>query len=346
MAVVTYKCPNCDGELLFNPAEQKFKCEYCGSRFGERELEQMNPASAQETSEKTAEGSAAAVVYSCPSCGAEVVTTETTAATFCFFCHNPVVLSGRLEGSFEPDRIIPFVLDRDRAVAEFKGWVRKKRFLPHAFFSESQIEKLTGIYYPYWLTDCTVEANMEADGRNVRTWRSGNTQYTETSHYRASRAGNILFEGLLKSALAKLNRELVESVQPYDQRGMRAFSMTYLSGFLAEKRDIEHKSLEQEIGEEVYGYAQPLLRDTVRGYASVDVREFRARVTQMSPHYALLPVWVLTYHHKGQLYYYAMNGQTGKVTGRLPVSFKRLALLFAGVAVPLAAILLLGGYLL
>ena len=167
MAAITWKCPNCGGELVFEPSLQKYQCPYCVSTFTQEELEEMKPAesaehspepetaqaedSHQEEPETTdADHAGEAALYSCPSCGAEIITDATTAATFCYYCHNPVVLEGRLSGDFLPDQIIPFQIDRETAVKKFGEFIGKKRFVPKAFYNESQIEKLTGVYYPYW----------------------------------------------------------------------------------------------------------------------------------------------------------------------------------------------------
>ena len=39
MEVITYKCPNCGGDLTFDPASGKYKCEYCLSSFTQEEAE-------------------------------------------------------------------------------------------------------------------------------------------------------------------------------------------------------------------------------------------------------------------------------------------------------------------
>ena len=147
MAVISYKCPNCGGELVFDPETQKYKCGYCLSEFTDVEAEQANPKAAAGTDAREEEPSEA-VVYTCPNCGAELLTDGTTAATFCFYCHSPVVLSGRVSGKYLPDRILPFVIDRKEAVDRFLKDVRKKFFIPRDFFSKAQIEKLSGIYFP------------------------------------------------------------------------------------------------------------------------------------------------------------------------------------------------------
>ena len=141
MATMSYKCPNCDGPLKFNPDKQTFTCEYCLGEFRPEQVQQMNEQkeqretyderevkrAEQEKAQAQAQGAEESdeypVSYSCPSCGAEIVTTSTTAATTCFYCYNPVVLGGRLSNEFKPDRVVPFELSKEKAV---------ERFLPSA----------------------------------------------------------------------------------------------------------------------------------------------------------------------------------------------------------------------
>ena len=164
MATVSIKCPNCGGGLQFDPAAQNYECEYCLSRFTQEELEKIAPGeSAEQGPEKNGDQDSRenAVVYTCPSCGAEIVTDETTAASFCFYCHNPVILQGRLQGEYHPDYVLPFAIDREKATEIFLGWLKKKRFVPADFYAPEQIEKMTGVYFPYWLYSCRVDGKLD-----------------------------------------------------------------------------------------------------------------------------------------------------------------------------------------
>ena len=353
--VVTYKCPNCGGELTFDPSAQRFSCQYCSSSFTELEL-RGQAAETADAADQTAQEEAKsesggnekeeAAVFICPSCGAEIVTDSTTAATTCYYCHNPVVLSGRLDGAFRPEKVIPFRIGREEAVGRFLSWVKKKKFVPKAFFSQAQLETITGVYYPYWMIDCTVDAAMEASAQRVKVWRTGDIEYTQTSFYRLSRAGKIQYSDLLKNALSKADRDFAEGIQPFDAQAVQNFSMAYLSGFQAEKRDVEEEAAFQQARQEIEGYTQSLLRGTMNGYSAVQPLNSKAQVEAKESHYLLLPVWTLTYHRNGKMYYYVMNGQNGKVCGKLPVSWKRLTVLFGSVTVVLSALLMLGGYFL
>ena len=185
MSVISFKCPNCDGELIFDPASGAYKCEYCGSKFTQEELDAMKPAEEQEKPAGSMDGSQAsentdgtqeekkteeeAVIYTCPSCGAQIVTDATTAATFCYYCHNPVVLSGRVSGEFLPDLVVPFAIDRKKAEQSFLDFVHSKKFVPNAFFEKKQIEKLSGVYFPSWLFHVKADGVYEAKGENIHT---------------------------------------------------------------------------------------------------------------------------------------------------------------------------------
>ena len=223
MSVITYKCPNCDGGLTFSPESGTYVCEYCFSKFSQEELiddtqpsETVQEEPAVEDVSENAQTKESAVEYHCPSCGAEIITDETTAATFCFYCHNPIVLSGKLEGSYLPDGIIPFKISKEEATEKFMEWIRKKKFAPRGFYSKNNIEKMSGVYFPYWLYDCEVDSTMNGTAREIRVWRVGDIEYTETKVFEVKRAGKVSFRHLPKTALQKAQSVLLNGIFPYE----------------------------------------------------------------------------------------------------------------------------------
>ena len=353
MAAVSYKCPNCGGDLQFDPGTQKFKCEYCSSVFSREEVEAANPEKegedgSEETSQYKAETDAGseASLYQCPSCGAEIVTDATTAATFCFYCHNPVILQGKLSGEYRPEKIIPFAVSKKEAVDEFLKFVKKKRFIPRDFFCKEQIEKISGVYFPFWEYDCKTEGDWQGEAKRIRIYRTGDMEHTETKIYRLERTAEVGFEELTRNALNKENRQLVEAVQPIRLEETKNFSMEYLSGFQAEKRDIEKKDLVEELHQEVKKHSSDMVRSSIQGYDTVTSVSDQFHLLGENWKYLLVPVWVLTYRGKNdKIYYYAMNGQTRKISGELPVDKKKVLQLFFGVFVAVFLFMLLGGYL-
>lgn len=349
MAVLTYKCPNCGGGMVFDPEKQNYSCEYCLSEFSQEELEAMKPAAqeteGEETFEQTEKGEA--LLYTCPSCGAEIATDETTAATFCYYCHNPVVLSGRLSGDQMPALVVPFQISQEEAKSRFISWIGKKRYVPPAFFSQKQIDMLSGIYFPYWTYDCTMQSGLNGTARDVRVWRIGDTEYTETKVFSIRRAGQIRLCDLSRNALKKSQGRMMEGILPFSTEEAKDFHTGYLSGFQAEVKDLEKEIFESDILSEVNGYAKNLLSGTVTSHIGFSVDNFHADVQKGVWHYVLLPVWILTYRSGAETYYFAMNGQTGRVCGKLPVDTKKLGITCAGIfAVITALVTLIGGLIL
>lgn len=333
MAASTYKCPNCGGYLSFDPESQKWKCAFCDSFFQEEAIVE------KEEKPQAEAYSGQQVMYRCQNCGSEIMTDETTAATHCYYCHSPVVLEGKLTNDMRPDAVLPFAVSKKQAVDTFMNWVRSKRFIPKAFFKEAQIESLTGVYYPHFVTSCEVEGSVEGEGRDIHKSSSGNYIVTTTMHYYVHRTASIFFHSILRPALTKANRKLSDAIHPYPLENEKTFSDAYLTGFVAERRDIEASNFLADIEAEVSGYVEPLLSDSVR-YDSKTLHS-SAKVKNFSTRYVLLPTWVFTYpnkQNKDAPYYFAMNGCTGKTCGKLPIDRKKLYLTALGLGAAVFAV--------
>lgn len=345
MELISYRCPNCGGDVRFNPESQKYKCEYCFSLFTQDELDRLLAKEGDDQAELQAGD---AVLYTCPSCGAQIVTDETTTATFCYYCHNPVVLAGKMKGEYCPDRIIPFAVDKEQALKIFDQWMAKKKYIPADFYSKDQIEKLSGVYFPYWLYDCRVEGKLDGEATRLKVWTTGNIRYTRTEKYDVSRDGYMDVENVARGALSKANRQLAEGVFPFEMDKLQPFQMGYLSGFMAENRDMDKEQFISQVETEIQDFAGTTLRSQISGYDAVNIRHKEMKISDAKWKYTLLPVWTLTYKDQrtDKIYYFACNGQTGKVCGELPVDSRRLARLFASIFTPVFLALLLVGYFL
>lgn len=360
METVSYKCINCEAPLQYSPQKLKFYCEYCRSEYTEEQLrahfgsldQQLNQQavseenSANDVPEGFEDFASNTVMYTCQSCGAEVIADKTTAATICIYCHNPVVISNRLTGAFKPDRVIPFQISEKDAEDRFFAFCKKKHFLPKTFISTADLQKIRGVYYPYWLVDSLKDGCMYATAKNERSWEQGDTRYTETKTYRVKRAGKIDFHDFPHPALNGEHSKALKYVNPYDDKDFKAFTMAYLSGFLAEKRNTERADVQQDVDKELKEYATRIYRDSINGYDSVTVDSVELRTLQEKWNYALMPVWMMNFQYEGRDYLYAMNGQTGKNYGELPLDKKKLALFGIILFVVLFGLGILGGWLL
>lgn len=354
MSLIEYKCPNCGGPIKFDPQQGLFTCEYCKSKFAETDLNKMTEKQEQKESQKPAEENADdssedAKVYTCPSCGATIVTDATTAATFCYYCHNPVVLSGRLEGRYKPDYVVPFKIDRKKALEIFEEWIKNKKYVPREFYSKDQIEKFTGVYFPYLLYTCRIDGEIDAQATKKTVSMAGNIESTTNETYHVVRRGNMEVKHVMKNALKKVNSILAECVLPFDASELKPFNMSYLSGFLAEKRDMEKEDFAETVEQEVREYAAAQLKASASQYDNITVTKDNTKLVNPKWEYALMPVWTLTYNDNGKIYYFSINGQTGKTIGELPVDERKikktflLIFLIMGFALALFFFLIFGG---
>jgi DNA-directed RNA polymerase subunit RPC12/RpoP len=270
-------------------------------------------------------------VYVCNSCGAAVIADENTAASECYYCHNPVTLAGRVSGEFRPDRILPFKVPRDVADAHFRDFIKKKWFVPNSFKSEKQLEKVVGLYTPFWLADCKTNANISAEAKIINSHTSGNVTITHTKVYECDRAGYMTFEKIPADGSKKLDDDFLDSVEPFDYDDMVDFNMSYLSGFFADKYDVPKSEIIDRIRQRAGSAANEVLKDDINGYSSVSVTHSNINLIRTDWQYVLLPLWFMTYSYKDKIYQFAVNGQTGKVAGLPPLSIPKMLAMIAAI---------------
>ena len=325
-----YKCPCCGGAIAFDSTLQKMKCPFCDTEF---EMEALASYDAELQSEKSdkmewetaaggdwQEGEADGLrSYVCKSCGGEIVGDANTAATACPFCGNPVVMMGQFSGALKPDLVIPFKLDKKAAKAGLMKHLTGKRLLPKIFKDQNHIDEIKGIYVPFWLFDTDVDAQIRYRATRVRTWSDKDYNYTETSYYMAHRGGSIGFEHVPVDGSSKMADDLMESIEPYDFSEAVDFRTAYLAGFFADKYDVTAEESIERANERVKNSAYSAFASTVDGYATVTPRSSSITLHGGDVKYALYPVWLLNTTWNGKQYTFAMNGQTGKFIGDLPV---------------------------
>lgn len=346
-----YNCPNCNARLKFTPETQELSCEYCDSSFSIEEIQKIyadkedlvNHKPPEEKAEED-EFAAGTNLYHCSSCGAEIMCDNEQTALFCYYCHNPVILAGKMTGDYKPSKVIGFKITREQAVAKFKEWCGGKKFIPADFKSAQQLEKMTGLYVPFWIADTQTQADFEATGINSRSWTSGGYRYTERREYQVTRRGTINAHGIPADGESKIDDELMEAIEPFDYSELKPFSMSYLSGFFADKYDVDKAAVFPRIRDRANQASREAVRSSLGSYGSMNVRTERYNIQKTDWEYMLLPVWFMTYKYDGKIYEFAVNGQTGKLAGTPPLDTGKLFRLCAGIAAGVAALIyLIGG---
>lgn len=349
MNILEYKCPCCGAALTFSGKDQQLKCESCNNSFQVEDVKEYNEAILEEHQDSfqweerenailSEEESANVCSYTCPACGGQIMGEAVTAATFCPYCDSPAVIGGNLSGALRPDGVIPFKTTKESAISAFQQLCKGKFLLPKDFASTARQEKIQGVYVPFWLYDCDGSVYGQYRATRISTWADSNYYYTRTSHYMLIRNASASFHSIPMDGSQKMDNATMESIEPFHMDEAVDFETAYLSGFLADKYDVEAKDGEGRVRQRVDETLNDLIQPTMIGYNAVRPISKQLQVQHGKARYLLLPVWMLHTRYKDQSYVFAMNGQTGKMTGTLPIDKKRMWAWFAGVSAGVSAV--------
>ena len=324
------RCPACKASISFNPTLGKWKCEYCGSSFTLEEMQKSEDnASTEKKNEKTSKNTDDYnnyISYHCESCGAEIIADETTSATFCVYCGNTAILQSKLSGKFSPDKIIPFKTEREAAINAFKSLSKGRPLMPKDFNNTNNIEKIRGIYIPFWLYDLQVSGDVVMDGKTIEKWTVGDTHYTKTNTYKITRGGTMDFNSIPVDGSSHFDNDIMNTIEPFHYNELIPYNHAYLSGFYAEKYDEEEEEILKEASDRALNTAKNVLKDDTRMYASKVIVSDSLVSTEKNKTYALLPVWMVNVKYKNKMHIFAMNGQTGEFIGNIPLDIGRIIL--------------------
>ena len=355
--ITNYKCPACGGPLRFAGDSGKLQCDYCGSTYDvsefEKTVEQSDAKAAEafqkdkgggdtwDTSELEAQwgpDAAGMKSYSCPSCGAELICDAATAATSCPYCGNNAIVPGQFAGDLKPDFVIPFKFDKKAAVDALKKHYKGKYLLPRAFSRQNHIEEVQGVYVPFWLFDGKADADISFHATRETSRREGEYEVTTIRHYDVRRAGSVEFERVPVDASKRMPDDMMDSIEPFDYDGLKPFSTAYLPGFLADRYDVTIEESARRADERCSNTVVDMLESTVKGYTTCSLESKNVDLTRGKVHYALMPVWLLSTKWAGKNFLFAMNAQSGKLVGDLPINWVKFWLTCAGIFAPLAAV--------
>lgn len=304
-----YKCPGCTGALTYDPEIKKMHCKYCDKFYTVDEDSKVNEA------DELTEDSFNVFIYSCTACGAELMVNRNEASTFCSYCGQPTVVFNRVSKELKPDYCIPFSVTDEEAMSRIREKLKKGWFIPQEI-KELKIDKLKGIYIPFWLHDIKIreKANFKAKRG------SGKTEYTV--HF--FRDAEATYQKITCDGSKKLNDELSQRLEPFEMSGLRKFNPEYMSGFYADRYDIDEQGTRKVALKRAKEFLEEDMLESLENCHSKSVEQENIKYEFMKHSYALLPAWFLTFRYEGRLHTILVNGQTGKIVGNVPVHRNRL----------------------
>ncbi len=366
--VIQYKCPNCGADMAFDTTTGMLRCGSCGrtdsiesmagqqhSRGGDYTYdmneedrraaeaafnqEYSDASNSDEPSNHSTFNENEAVEYHCNNCGAVLITDAQTTATTCSFCGAGVVLGDRLSGSLAPAKVIPFTINKEQAQEAFKKWCKKGLLTPSDFMTADRIKNITGIYVPFWLYDLNGRGEIDATCTKVRTYTLGDWIYTETKYYHVYRKVDLNYTRIPCDASKKMEDNMMDKLEPYEYVNLKDFNMPYLAGYIAEKYDFDDNEMLPRIKERTRSYVESYINSTIAGYATVNMHNKDIYIRKLNSEYTLMPVWMVCYDYNKADHIFAMNGQTGKVVGRPPLSIGKIAAWFGGISIASFAVM-------
>ncbi len=328
--VLNFKCPCCGAALNFSGKTGEMTCDYCGASFTMEQAKAAQEAEAKDaaSSDMTWTTSEQLMIrdedgqlkgYKCPSCAAEMVADENTAATECPYCGNKAIIPQAFDGIYKPDLVIPFAVEKKEAKEKLKEFTKGKKLLPKSFTEGNRIEAITGMYVPFWLYSCHASGDMAFDAVKTKTWSDSNFNYEKRDYYNVSRSGGMDFERIPVDAATQMDDATMDSLEPFDYSKAVPFDPAYFSGYLSNKYDVTEKDSQPKANDRVTSTFKEKMKSTVKGYSEVTEKSESVQLSKAKAEYAMLPVWMMTTRYENASYTFGINGQTGKMVGSLPI---------------------------
>ena len=348
-----YSCPTCGAQLYWDATKQCLYCHYCDSSFspddfGDKTAVAEDGQVPKVEAEKLSDNVVVSedediVVYECKTCGGEVVAQRTTMATVCPYCGEAISVTTKSVGEFRPELVIPFSQEKKEAIALFKKYVKRSFLTPSAFKQDNILEKIQGLFVPFYLHTVVDNAEHRFKGEKVSSHRSGDDKVTTHKVYQLNINATGKFDKVPTDAAKGIENDLMDALEPFTYKELVEYNPAYMAGFLAEQRDEELDLLKERAKTRCEDGMNENARKSFVGYTALAQTHTNHKFCEHEAQYVMLPVWILNVKHHNKKYRFAINGQTGKIVGHLPTDWGKFAGICAGI---FAAVEILSAFIL
>ncbi len=330
-----YECKTCGAELKWNPTAGALVCEYCGDSFQPTDFEDAT------TDEKAVENTShvvdaeyantqvndGEVIYKCDECGAEIVALETTMSTECPYCGRPISITSSHKGKFRPEMVLPYSIEREAAIECLKKYLSSAILAPRRFKSDNVLENVKGLYIPFYLHTFHDASIAEYECEDITSKRRGDDKVSIHKVYSVSLTGDTDFNRIPVDGSTVIDDKTMYALEPFDFSNIKEYNPAYMAGYYADQPDETVESTKPTAIERGKSAIGMRCRELLSKYEKVVEKRSNHRITNHSAEYAMLPVWRLNIKFKDKIYQYNVNGQTGEVSGKIPMSIPKVAIL-------------------
>lgn len=341
------KCPNCGGVMEYDPAAGKIKCPYCDYEE-EIKITEDTPLKAEELDFDEADFTAncnwgvKTKTVICEACGAEAVYDDLQTAAVCPFCGSNQVMDANNVDTMAPGGVVPFAVTDKQASDYFKSWIKKKWFCPKLAKESAKPDKFQGVYLPYWTFDTNTKSNYTGEyGIDHTTKDKDGDTHTHTEWHRTAGTYQAFFDDELVFATDRHDPGILSDLEPFRTEDNKSYKPEYIAGFMAERYSLGIKDAWKRAKDSIREKIMDSVKSKIRRQYNADhVRNVRLNIdfANVTYKYLLLPVWMSSFKYKEKVYHFMVNGQTGKVGGKTPISIPKVVLTILGVLLVLGII--------
>ncbi len=329
------KCPMCGGTMDFDPKTGKLHCLFCDhtedipsdDNEGNEKARELDFESAESTG--NFDWGTEQKTVTCKNCGATSVYDALEVADVCPYCGSNQVMEAAAVDTLAPGGVVPFKITAEKASENFTGWIKKKWFCPRKAKLSARAEKFQGIYLPYWTFDTDTYSTYTAKYGKNRTVRNGKNESVVTDWYFTSGDYRKFIDDQLVCGSDRHEQKVLEKIEPFDTEDNKAYKPEYLAGFAAERYstglDDAWKTAQGLIHKKLEGDISSLIRSTYSADQVSNI-EMKTDFSKITYKYLMLPVWISSFQYNQKIYQFMVNGQSGKVGGKTPLSAFRVLL--------------------
>lgn len=334
------KCPQCGGVMDYNPSTGGLKCPYCDyeeeikkSESAPEKAKELDFLSAEKTANKNWGVETKTVI--CEACGAESVYDSLQTAAVCPFCGSNQVMETHDKETIAPGGVVPFKISDKEASNLFQGWIKKKWFCPKLAKDSARPKRFQGIYLPYWTFDTDTYSEYTGDyGIDHVTRDSDGNSHVHTNWHYTSGSHHEFINDELVLASSNHDASMLHKLEPFDTENNKTYKPEYIAGFVAERYSLglkeawKHamKQIKEKLRENITN--KILHRHNADHVRNVQVQTDFKNITYK---YLLLPIWISSFKYKDKIYQFMINGQTGKVAGKTPLSVPKVTITVLGI---------------
>lgn len=331
-----YNCKKCGAVLFWDPKTECLKCDFCDSTYQVSDFEDQTTTEEKVKDEAldndyvASEISEDMVVYACKTCGGEVVALKTTMATICPYCGEAISITSKSVGEFRPELVIPFVKDKKEIMEIYKNYVNASFLTPKAFKEQNTIEKIQGMFVPFYLHSMKDHTRHTFSGETVSSSKIEYDKVNTHKVYELSIEANGTYNRIPTDASKAIDDAMMESVEPFNYKKLKEYNPAYMAGFVAEQGDDSREKMKTRAEKRVSESMEQNAKKQFPLYLNLKKINETNHMEDYSSEYVMLPVWFLNVNHAGKKYLFAINGQSGKAVGRLPIDMLKLVLIGLG----------------